>query len=53
MRIRLEGTRAEITYSMIRLREVFTVTSVSRAYPARTNPRCYRLFIKILPRENR
>ncbi|GGK62770.1 hypothetical protein Ppa06_20930 [Planomonospora parontospora subsp. parontospora] len=51
MRIRLDGTHAEITYSMFRLREIFTVTSVSRAHPDRTRPRNYRVFVNIIPRE--
>ncbi|GAA2846668.1 hypothetical protein GCM10010517_03420 [Streptosporangium fragile] len=51
MRIRLDGTHAEITYSMFRLREIFTVTSVSRAFPDRARPRTYRVFVDIIPRE--
>lgn len=51
MKIRLDGTHAEITYSMFRLREIFTVTSVSRAYPDRARPRQYRVFVNIVPRE--
>ncbi|MDP9865586.1 MULTISPECIES: hypothetical protein [Streptosporangium] len=53
MRIRLDGTHAEITYSMFRLREIFTVTSVSRAFPDRVRPRNYRVFVDIIPREIR
>ncbi len=51
MRIRLDGTHAEITYSMFRLREVFTVTSTTRAYPDRARPRSYRVYVNIIPRE--
>nr|WP_176573394.1 hypothetical protein [Nonomuraea pusilla] len=51
MRIRLEGNRAELTLGMIHLREVFTVTSVSRAYPDRARPHTYRLYVTILPRK--
>ncbi|WP_264295015.1 hypothetical protein [Microbispora sitophila] len=36
---------------MFRLREIFTVTSVSRAYPDRTRPRNYRVFVSIIPRQ--
>lgn len=51
MRIRLDGTHAELTYSMFRLREIFTVTSVSHAHPDRNHPRTYRIFVNIIPRE--
>ncbi|MET7459584.1 hypothetical protein [Nonomuraea sp. NPDC005501] len=51
MKIRLDGTRPEITYSMFRLREIFTVTSVSRAYPSRHRPRQYHIYVNIVPRE--
>ncbi|NRQ36636.1 hypothetical protein HII36_33090 [Nonomuraea sp. NN258] len=53
MRIRLEGSRAEITLGMIHLREVFTVTAVSRAYPNRAHPRNYRVYVRIAPRKDR
>ncbi|NJP96624.1 hypothetical protein HCN51_45565 [Nonomuraea sp. FMUSA5-5] len=53
MRIRLEGNRAEITLGLIRLREVFTVTAMSRAYPDRAHPRVYRVYVRISPRDNR
>lgn len=53
MRIRLEGNRAEITLGMIHLREVFDVTSMSRAYPDRTRPRNYRMYVTITPRKSR
>ncbi|WP_158088641.1 hypothetical protein [Thermoactinospora rubra] len=51
MRIRLEGNRAEIALGMAYLREVFTVTSMSRAYPDRARPRVYRLYVTITPRK--
>ncbi|GAA4092288.1 hypothetical protein [Nonomuraea soli] len=51
MKIRLDGTHAEITYGMFRIREIFTVTSVSRAYPDRSRPRHYRVFVNIIPRQ--
>ncbi|MEV3985632.1 hypothetical protein [Nonomuraea sp. NPDC049758] len=53
MRIRLEGNRAEITPGLIHLREVFTVTAMSRAYPDRAHPRKYRVYVRIVPRDNR
>ncbi|WP_219460022.1 hypothetical protein [Nonomuraea rhizosphaerae] len=53
MRIRLEGNRAEITLGLIHLREVFTVTAVSRAFPDRAHPRRYRVYVRIDPRDNR
>ncbi|WP_187414998.1 hypothetical protein [Nonomuraea sp. PA05] len=53
MRIRLEGNRAELTLGLIHLRQNFTVTSMSRAFPARNRPRHYRIYLKITPRESR
>ncbi|SEK30853.1 hypothetical protein [Nonomuraea pusilla] len=53
MRIRLEGTRVQLALGMIRLRHVFTVTDVSRAYPHRAHPRTYRLYVRVAPRPER
>ncbi|HEX4813141.1 MAG TPA: hypothetical protein VFV66_10370 [Nonomuraea sp.] len=53
MRIRLEGNRAEITLGLTHLREIFTVTAMSRAYPDRAHPRRYRVYARIVPRDNR
>ncbi|MEW9554076.1 hypothetical protein [Nonomuraea sp. NPDC050783] len=53
MRIRLEGNRAEITLGMIHLRRLFTITSMSRAFPDRHHPRHYRIYLKITPRRSR
>ncbi|WP_187281571.1 hypothetical protein [Nonomuraea sp. C10] len=53
MRIRLEGNRAEIALGMLHLREVFDVTSMSRAYPDRARPRSYRMYVTITPRKSR
>ncbi|WP_162795898.1 hypothetical protein [Nonomuraea lactucae] len=53
MRIRLEGNRAEIALGMIHLRELFTVTAMSRAYPDRARPRNYRVYVTIIPRKVR
>ncbi|MEU7741193.1 hypothetical protein [Nonomuraea sp. NPDC049158] len=52
MRIRLEGNRAEITLGMIHLREMFTVTAMSRAYPDRSRPHTYRVYVRIIPRKD-
>ncbi|MFI7419078.1 hypothetical protein [Nonomuraea sp. NPDC049684] len=52
MRIRLEGNRAELTLGMIHLRQFFTVTSMSRAFPDRSRPRNYRLYVTITPRKD-
>ncbi|MET7333323.1 hypothetical protein [Nonomuraea sp. NPDC005650] len=52
MRICLEGNRAEITLGMIHLRRLFTVTSMSRAFPNRNRPRHYRLYVTITPRKS-
>jgi hypothetical protein len=52
MRLRLEGNRAELTLGMIQLRQLFTVTSMSRAFPARNRPRHYRLYLTIIPRKD-
>ncbi|MEO3875321.1 hypothetical protein ABGB18_41610 [Nonomuraea sp. B12E4] len=51
MRIRLEGSRAELTLGLIHLREAFAITSMSRAYPDRSHPGRYRLFLRISPKE--
>ncbi|WP_171074831.1 hypothetical protein [Nonomuraea basaltis] len=53
MRIRLEGNRAELTLGMVHLRQFFTVTSMSRAFPARNRPRHYRIYLTITPRQSR
>lgn len=53
MRIRLEGNRAEITLGLIHLREVFTVTAMSRAFPNRAHPRNYRVYVRVIPRDNK
>ena len=51
MKIRLDGTHAEITYSLFRIREIFTVTSMSKAYADRARARQYRVYVNIVPRE--
>ncbi|GAA3127319.1 hypothetical protein [Nonomuraea salmonea] len=38
MRIRIDGTRAEIVDALFRLRLHFAVIGVSRAYPDRARP---------------
>ncbi|MFG2078680.1 hypothetical protein [Nonomuraea maritima] len=53
MRIRLEGNRAEITLGLIHLREVFTVTAMSRAFPNRAHPRNYRVYVRVIPRDHK
>ncbi|MFC4062259.1 DUF3970 family protein [Planomonospora corallina] len=53
MRIRLDGTRAEITDALLRLRELFTVATVSRAYPNRSQPRHWLVYVDTAPRERR
>ncbi|MEV0312300.1 hypothetical protein [Nonomuraea fuscirosea] len=52
MRVRLEGSRAELTLGMIHLRQHFTVSSMSRAFPARNRARYYRIYLTITPRES-
>lgn len=52
MRIRLEGNRAELTLGMIHLRQIFTVTSMSRAFPDRSRPRNYRPYVTITPHKD-
>ncbi|WP_433351565.1 DUF3970 family protein [Microtetraspora malaysiensis] len=53
MRIRLDGTRAEIADALFRLRQTFTVSGVSRAYLYRTRPHHWRVFVTTTPRERR
>lgn len=45
MRIRLHGTRPELVDALTRLRQVFPVASVSRAYPDRSHARRYRVYV--------
>ncbi|MEV5554353.1 hypothetical protein AB0L44_11885 [Nonomuraea wenchangensis] len=51
MRIRIDGTRAEIVDALFRLRLHFTVCGVSRVYPGRTHPRQWRIYLTTRPRE--
>ncbi|WP_113705347.1 DUF3970 family protein [Nonomuraea lactucae] len=51
MRIRLDGTRAELVDALYRLRLNFTVSGVSRAYADRTKPRHWRIYVTTHPRE--
>ncbi|GGO77975.1 hypothetical protein [Nonomuraea cavernae] len=53
MRIRIDGTRAEIVDALFRLRLHFTVYAVSRAYPDRAHPHHWRIYLTTRPRENR
>ncbi|MFI6599125.1 DUF3970 family protein [Nonomuraea sp. NPDC050536] len=53
MRIRLDGTRAEIVDALFRLRLNFTVSGVSRAYPDRGKPRHWRIYVDTTPSERR
>ncbi|GAA4965041.1 hypothetical protein HD597_008906 [Nonomuraea thailandensis] len=45
MRIRIDGTRAEIIDALFRLRLHFTVIGVSRAYLDRTRPHHWRIYL--------
>jgi hypothetical protein len=51
MRIRLDGTRTEISYALYRLRGVFTITSVSRLHRNRDRDRLsdFRVYVDINP----
>ena len=51
MRIRIDGTRAEIIDALFRLRLHFTVYAVSRAYPDRGKPHHWRVYLTTGPRE--
>ncbi len=53
MRIRLDGTRAEIADALFRFRQIFTVSGISRAYPDRARPHHWRVFVTTTPRERR
>ncbi|WP_157521631.1 MULTISPECIES: hypothetical protein [Herbidospora] len=53
MRIRLEGSHAEITYVVIRLRQIFTVMSVTRPRPNRKRRGHYRSDLTLIPRKVR
>jgi hypothetical protein len=43
MRLRIEGSRAEITHSVLALRGLYVVTHVSRPRPARRQ--IYRVYV--------
>jgi hypothetical protein len=51
MRIRLDGTRAELIDALFRLRLNFTVSGISRAYPDRAKPRHWRIYVTTHPRK--
>ncbi|MER7506212.1 hypothetical protein AB0L05_35675 [Nonomuraea pusilla] len=53
MRIRIEGTRAEIIDALFRLRLHFAIRAVSRVYPGRTRPQHWRVYLTTRPRERR
>ncbi|RVX46257.1 hypothetical protein EDD27_9122 [Nonomuraea polychroma] len=53
MRIRLDGTRAELVDALFRLRLNFAVSGVSRAYPDRSKPHHWRLYVTTHPRDKR
>ncbi|MCK2213331.1 hypothetical protein MF672_005920 [Actinomadura sp. ATCC 31491] len=53
MRIRLDGTRAEVIDALFRLRLHFIVTDVSRLYPDRGRPSHWRIYLTTTPRERR
>ncbi|MEU8252253.1 DUF3970 family protein [Nonomuraea sp. NPDC048916] len=53
MRIRLDGTRAEIVDALFRLRTNFTVSGVSRVYPDRGRPHHWRIYVNTLPKQRR
>jgi hypothetical protein len=48
MRVRIDGTRAEIVDALFRLRLHFTVYAVSRAHPHH-----WRIYLTTRPRERR
>ncbi|MEV5552399.1 hypothetical protein AB0L44_01980 [Nonomuraea wenchangensis] len=45
MRIRIDGTRAEIVDALFRLRLHFIVIGVSRAYPDRARPHHWCVYL--------
>ncbi|MER6946530.1 hypothetical protein ABT294_21100 [Nonomuraea sp. NPDC000554] len=53
MRMRLDGTRPELIDALFRLRLSFTVSHVSRAYPDRTRPHHWRIFLTTAPKDRR
>ncbi|WP_165970157.1 hypothetical protein [Nonomuraea terrae] len=53
MRIRLDGTRAEVIDALLRLRLNFTVVGVSRLYPDRARPYQWRIYLTTTPRQGR
>ncbi|MFF0870114.1 hypothetical protein ACFYUV_50760 [Nonomuraea sp. NPDC003560] len=53
MRIRIDGTRAEVIDALFRLRLHFTVVSVSRLYPDRARHSHWRIYLTTTPRRGR
>ncbi|GAA3569667.1 hypothetical protein GCM10022419_058210 [Nonomuraea rosea] len=53
MRIRLDGTRAEIVDALFRLRQHFTVTGASRVYPDRGQAHHWRIYLTTTARERK
>ncbi|MEO3790394.1 hypothetical protein ABGB14_09280 [Nonomuraea sp. B10E15] len=53
MRIRIDGTRAEIVDALFRLRLHFTVIGVSRAYPDRAHPHHWRVYFTTTARDRK
>ncbi|WP_405140651.1 hypothetical protein OG589_27255 [Sphaerisporangium sp. NBC_01403] len=53
MRIRLDGSRSEISYALYQLRKIFRVTSVSNPHPNRGRRSDFRLYAQINPRDMR
>ncbi|SEG67689.1 hypothetical protein SAMN05444920_103895 [Nonomuraea solani] len=53
MRIRLDGTRAEIVDALFRLRQYFTVIGASRLYPDRGKPHHWRIYLTTTARERK
>lgn len=53
MRIRIDGTRAEIIDALFRLRMHFTVIAASRLYPDRAKPSHWRIYLTTTPRRGR
>ncbi len=53
MRIRIDGTRAEIVDALFRLRLHFTVIGVSGAYPDRARPHHWRVYLTTTARDRK
>jgi len=50
MRIRIEGTNAELAYALSKIRTIFPVGSISPILPVRNRPHTWRVIVDTAPK---